>query len=148
MASLVELNWNPDTRTLRQFGFVALGGFGALAACAWHEALIFGFGLGALRTPVTASLLGLGLLSLLLGLVYPRANRAIYLGTTLLAFPIGFLLSYVIMGVLYFLVIGPVGLGLRSLGHDPMQRRLDPKADSYWSPARPPREKSSYFRQF
>ncbi len=148
MSRLVEIDFNPDTKTLRQFGAIAFVGFGALAALAYYEKLVFAFGLGDARLAVAASLAALGLLALVLGLVAPRANRLLYVGLSLLAFPIGFVLSYVIMGALYFLIIGPIAIALRLAGRDPMRRARDPQAASYWTPARPARDKESYFHQY
>ena len=54
MANVIELNWRPHERTLRQFGFIAVAGFGFLAVCAWLEILIFAFGLGGARVYVAA----------------------------------------------------------------------------------------------
>ncbi|MDH5674591.1 MAG: SxtJ family membrane protein [Myxococcales bacterium] len=148
MASLVTLDLHPDEGTLRRFGFIALFGFGMLAAFAWYEAWIFAFGLGGARSAIAMVFAGLSLLSLMLSLAYPKGNRLIYVGTALLAFPFGLVLSYVIMALLFFVVIAPIGLLLRLLGHDPMQRRLGTGAASYWSAARPARDRKSYFRQF
>jgi hypothetical protein len=148
MSRLVEIDFNPDTKTLRQFGVIAFVGFGALSALAYYEKLVFAFGLGDARLAVAASLAALGLLALVLGLVAPRANRLLYVGLSLLAFPIGFVLSYVIMGALYFLIIGPIAVALRLAGRDPMRRARDPQAASYWTPARPARDKESYFHQY
>lgn len=148
MSRLVEIDFNPDTKTLRQFGIIAFVGFSVLAGLAYFEKLIFAFGLGDARLTVAVSLAALGLLALVLGLVFPRANRFLYVGLSLLAFPIGFVLSYVIMGALYFLVIGPIAVVFRLAGRDPMRRARDPHASSYWSPARPPRDKESYFHQY
>ena len=43
MAGVFDLDLNPDRRTLRHFGFFALGGFGLLALLAWFETGIFVF---------------------------------------------------------------------------------------------------------
>lgn len=145
---LVHINWNPDDGTLRRFGFIALGGFGFLAACAWYERLLFAFGLGEARLAVTVVLGALAAASALFSLVAPRANRPIYVGLSVLTFPIGFVMSYVIMGLLFFGIFAPVGAILRLLGKDPMQRALRKDQKSYWSEARPPRPNESYFRQF
>lgn len=148
MSKLVEINFNPDTKTLRQFGVIAFVGFGILAALAYYEKLIFAFGLGDARAPVVGTFVALGSLALLLSLIAPRANRVLYVGLTLLAFPIGFVLSYLIMGTLYFLIIGPIAVAFRLFGRDSMHRSYDPDADTYWSTARPPRDKESYFHQY
>ena len=124
MSKLVEINLRPDDRTLRQFGWIALGGFALLALCAANEWLVFRHGLGAARLPVAAALAGLGLLSALFSLAYPRANAPLFVGLSVVAFPIGFVLSYVILATLFYLVIAPVGFALRLFGADPMERAL------------------------
>lgn len=148
MSKLVEIDWNPEPRTLRQFGWIALVGFGGLALLAWQEWLIFSFGLGETRPWVAGGLAALGGLAAVFGLVAPAANRPLFVGIALLTFPIGFVLSYVILGLLFFAVIAPVGLLLRLTGKDPMARRLEPESPSYWADARPPRPRESYFRQY
>lgn len=148
MSKLVEINFNPDTKTLRQFGVIAFVGFGILAALAYYEKLVFSFGLGEARMTVVTIFAALGSIALLFSLVAPKANRILYVGLTLLAFPIGFVLSYVIMGTLYFLIIGPIAVFFRLFGRDPMRRDYSPTAPTYWQAAEPPRDKESYFHQY
>jgi hypothetical protein len=148
MSKLVEINFNPDTKTLRQFGVIAFVGFGVLAALAYYERLVFSFGLGEARTTVVTILAALGSVALLFSLVAPKANRVLYVGLTLVAFPIGFVLSYVIMGTLFFLIIGPIAVLFRLLGRDSMHRAYDPSTPTYWHTAKPPRDKESYFHQY
>ena len=148
MASMIQIDLRPDRRTLRQFGWIALVGFGLLATLAWNEWLMFSFGLGAWKPTVVAGLAGLAVLAALFSLVYPPANRPIYLGLTFLAYPIGFVLSYVIMGALFYLLLAPVGIFFRLTGRDPLMRRFESQADSYWIDSRPARPNESYFRQF
>lgn len=148
MSKMVEINWQPDEGTLRQFGWIALVGFSLVALLAWNEWLVFSFGLGEARTTVAAAFAGIGVVSALFSLVAPKANKPIFLGLTLLSYPIGFVLSYVIMGFLFFGLITPVGLIFRLIGKDPLQRRFDRAASTYWSDPRPRRGKESYFRQF
>jgi hypothetical protein len=148
MSKLVEINFHPDGKTLRQFGFIAFVGFGVLAALAHFEKLMFSFGLGEARIPVVTCLGTVGLMALLCSLVAPGANRMLYLGLTLVAFPVGFVLSYVIMGTLFFMIIGPIAIAMRVFGRDALHRRFDPCARTYWSTARPARDKESYFHQY
>jgi hypothetical protein len=148
MAKMIEIDFHPDERTLRQFGWIALVGFGVVAALAWTESLVFSAGLGEARVPVAAAFAGLGVLAAVLGLVAPRANRPLFVGLALLAFPIGFVLSYVILSTLFFLVIAPIGIVMRLAGHDPMHRRFEPDAPSYWTPSDPAPPRERYFKQF
>jgi hypothetical protein len=145
---MIEIDLRPDEHTLRQFGYIAVVGFAFLATIAWFEWLIFAFGLGAAKPVVVGTFLVLGVLSLGFSFAYPRANLPIYVGLAILAFPIGFVLSYVIMGVLFFGLITPVALFFKLVGRDAMNRSFEPEADSYWVPARAARDRESYFKQF
>jgi hypothetical protein len=54
--------------------------------------------------------------------------------------------SPMILGVMYFLVITPTGLLMRVLGKDPLRLRRDRPADSYWIERRPPGPHPETFR--
>ncbi len=148
MSSLVEINWKPTDRILRQFGFIAAVAFGVLAAGAWTERLIFSGGLGAHRLQVASVLGALAVFSLVASVAWPRANRPLFLGLTLVSYPIGFVLSYVIMAVLFYGVFAPIAMIMRLARRDPLDRRADPAAPSYWTRVVPRRDATYYFRQF
>jgi hypothetical protein len=148
VAQLVQIDWNPDRRTLRQFGFIALGGFGLLAAAAWFEVLMFGAGLGTARAPVALALAGVGAAAALCSLLAPQANRWLYLGLICVSFPIGWVVSHAVLALLFFGIFAPIGLALRASGRDPLQRAREPGQASYWTPARRARPAQSYFKQF
>jgi Saxitoxin biosynthesis operon protein SxtJ len=148
MSQMVEMNLRPDARTLRQFGWIALAGFGLLALMASQGWLVFHYLAEGTRGSVAMVLGALAAVSALFSLVFPKANWPIYVGLTVLAFPIGFVLSYVIMATLFYVVIAPIGFLLRLFGQDPMDRRLLPAAKTYWIDARPERPRESYFKQF
>lgn len=148
MSKLIDLDLNPDEETLRQFGWIALVGFGFLALIAWFEWLIFGFGLGAGRIWVAGFFAALAGLSVFFSLVYPKANWPIFVGLSVVAFPIGLVVAYVILAALFFVLISPLGLAFRLIGRDSLNRRFEPEAASYWEPSRPARPLESYFKQF
>lgn len=148
MSKLVRIDWNPDTETLRQFGWIALVGFGLIAVLAWFEWLVFGFGLGDTRPYVAAGAAGLGVIAALTSIVYAPANRALYVALSVVTYPIGFVLSHVLLAALFFGLFAPLALFFRVIGRDPMRRTYDPAAASYWQPARAPRSLERYFRQF
>ena len=43
----------------------------------------------------------------------------------------GSIISRIILGLVFFLVVTPIGLMMRATGKDPMHRQLDPSASSY-----------------
>ena len=148
MSKLIEIDLKPNEETLRQFGWIALAGFGLLGGLAWLEWLIFSFGLGAARIPVAATFFGLAGLASFFSLVFPKGNLPIYVGLTIIAFPIGLVVSYLIMGSLFYLLITPVGLLFRLTGRDSMKRGFDSDLETYWTESRRNRPKEHYFKQF
>jgi hypothetical protein len=46
--------------------------------------------------------------------------------------------SPLVLGIMFFAVIAPMGALMRALGKDPLRRRFDPNAASYWVPRQPP----------
>lgn len=53
----------------------------------------------------------------------------------------------IIMAVLFFGTILPIGLLMRAFGKDPLRLRLDKAADSYWLPRSDERPQSESMRQ-
>ena len=43
----------------------------------------------------------------------------------------------VVMALLFFTTVTPMALIMRLLGKDPLRRKFDPEADSYWIPRQP-----------
>ena len=119
--ALIEMNWAPSRRDLKQFagiwfpamcgviGFIAWKKFGAtlnVAICIWSAGLVIGG----------------------IGLMVPALIRPLFVGLMLVAFPIGFVVSHVLLAVIYYFVVTPIGLIMRVCGYDPMTRKLDPDA--------------------
>ena len=63
------------------------------------------------------------------------------------AFPIGWTVSHLLLGSIFYLVITPIGLLLRALGHDPMERKFDREAKTYWI-EHERAETARYFRMY
>lgn len=82
--------------------------------------------------------LALAVAVLAAALAAPRLLRPL----NTLWFRLGLLLHKVmtplVMGLLFFVTVTPVGLLMRAFGKDPMRLRRDPAATSYWIPRDPP----------
>jgi hypothetical protein len=135
---MMEVNWNPSRKELRQFGFLCLVFFGAFALWYGWDG---GFTL-AVKLLTAAALTG-GVL----GAVAPQLLKYIFVGWIILVFPIGWTVSHLLLGFIYYFILTPIGLLLRALGNDPMNRTLDRKATSYWS-THEQAPVARYFRQF
>ncbi len=138
--SVIQINTNPTQRDLRQFGFIWLGFLGMFGVIAF-----FKFG-----NPLIARWLWVAAVVVpAVGWLVPAFMRLVFLGMSYLAWPIGFVVSHVVLAVVFYLVVTPIGLLTRLFGYDSMKKRFDPEAKSYWieRAAEVPDEKR-HFRQF
>jgi len=129
----------PKPKVVRQFGVVCLIVFG-IAGCllAWKHG----------RTTLGYGLVGVGVLSAILGAVAPGLFRWVFTGSMLLAFPIGFVVSQVMLVFLFFVVFLLVGAFLRLKGWDAMVRKRQPAGSSYWQDKVTPADPKRYLRQY
>jgi hypothetical protein len=138
--TLFGTNPEPGREELRRFSTVWLPLF-LVAAGFWLRSRT-----GA-AWPVPA--LGLGAaLSILAGLRAPDRMKPLYVGLGRVTAPAGRILSAILLAAIFFLVVLPVGLLRRAAGADPLSRRFDRAAGSYWVPRREPRGPERWFRQF
>jgi hypothetical protein len=82
------------------------------------------------------------------GLIWPPLLRWLFVACTVLTFPIGWLISLLVLWALYFLVLTPVAVFFRLRGRDLLGRKPAPERDSFWEPKQTPRDLRSYFRQY
>jgi hypothetical protein len=124
--------------TLRQFAGLCLLIFGGLAGWEYfgwdHQRL-------ALIFAGLAAVLGLG------GLAWPCGIRPLFVTAMALTMPIGWVVSCVLLGVLFFGLFTPVGLFFKLIGRDALARRYAPEQASYWEPKPSGTEVRSYLRQ-
>lgn len=141
----IRINWNPSDRQLRQFGLIGLAAVpvlgwvfsGSPPPATWVDEpamLMIGGAIG-------------GLVLGLLGWLRPGSLKLIFIGMTLAAFPIGLVLSELIMLLIYITIFVPVALIFRCIGRDALHRQLDRGATTYWTLKKAPKDAESYFRQ-
>jgi ABC-type uncharacterized transport system permease subunit len=61
---------------------------------------------------------------------------------------LGAVMSAVILTLLFYLVITPLGLVMRLVGEDPMRRRFEPELPSYWIRRKSAGPARDYEKQF
>jgi hypothetical protein len=138
--SIIRIDRNPSRRTLSHFGIAWLVFVAAFGAVVWWREGWLAAAVALWSTAVVVPVIGW---------IDPRFMRIVYLGMSYAAWPVGFVVSHVILAAVYYLVLTPVGLAMRLLGHDPMSRRFDAGAATYWiERPRGPVDPRRYFRQF
>jgi hypothetical protein len=134
-----DIPFDPPRKTLRQFAGLWIASFGALAL--WQ----------ALARGHNAQAIVLGALALTvgpIGLVRPEWLRPVYVGWMVLAFPIGWTVSHLVLALLFYGLFTPIGLVFRLIGRDPLQLRRSAGARTYWSAKPMPVDVRRYYQQF
>ncbi len=135
---MIEINKNPKAKELSQFGIIWLPALLILLVWMITSRLETRF-----WTILLSALAGL---SMGLGVMQPMILKPIFVGLQYLTWPIGMVVSYVLLAIVFYLLITPVGILLRLFGYDPVDKRL--RIGSMWHVREPVIEQASYFRQF
>ena len=137
--ALIDVNWNPPPRQLRQFAGLFLVVFGGLGTLSYFD-----------DKPLLVSqiLWGLSAVVGITGLLLPPLVRPVYVVMMAVALPIGFVVSSVLMVVIYYLILTPIGLAMRLFGYDSMRRRSRDGVKSFWIARPRTTDVRRYFRQY
>lgn len=137
--AIVDIPWNPPPRTLRQFAALQLVFFAAVAAWLYFRHA---------QSLAAGALLAASLAAAAVGAVRPAGLRWFFVGWMLAVFPIGWIVSHTALLLTFYLVFVPVGLIMKLCGYDPLERRLDRNAESYWKPRPAQEDTERYFKQY
>lgn len=92
---------------------------------------------------------GIAVLIFFWGWISPFTLKPVYLVWMVITRCIAWLLTTLVLGLVFYIGFTLTGLVLRLMGKDPLNRRLDKEAASYWHKREPGRiEKVHYERQF
>jgi hypothetical protein len=147
---MIKLDLDPKPRILRQFAWAALFALPLLAGLFTRgDARWWQLGAWNWSHPVVLTTIAIAVLQLVACLAGFRwLTLGLYVVLSVIAFPIGFVLSHLLMGIIYYLVITPIGLVFRLIGRDPLGKRLDPDRASYWHERAATRPAASYFKLY
>ena len=134
-----DLPLNPTASALRQFAgawlvFFLAAGVHRYVARGQHQV---GIALGAMAIVVGVA-----------GLIRPAAVRWLFVGATVLAFPIGWVVSQIMLAVMFYGIITPMAVLFRLRGRDLLARKPAPNRASFWAPKQTPEDMGAYFRQY
>jgi carbamoyltransferase len=129
-----------DDRTLRQFAGLCIVIFGALFALSWYRNH---------GSPRAAAWVGL-VLAILVGvpgLIDAGRIRPVFWAATVATRPIGHLAGRVVLALIFFGLVTPLGWILRLMGRDPLGRRRV-ETRSYWVLTLEPQDVRRYVHQY
>jgi hypothetical protein len=130
---------HPDRRTLQQFG-------GLSVAFLSYGAFVHGY----LRHQPNLAVVFAGLAAVMgvLALIKPSFIRPIYVGAMVITFPIGWTISRVLLGLIYYGLITPIALIFRLIGRDALYLKHHSDAKTYWLPKVISTDPKRYFRMY
>lgn len=99
--------------------------------------------------PVSPRLiLALAVIPPLIGWIFPGFLRLLYIALAVITFPIGFVVSHLILAALYYLVLTPTGLILRCVKPGFFAKRPDPSLPTYWHSRTDARKPGDYLKPY
>ncbi len=137
--ALLQMDWKPSKQALRRFGLSFSASALVFAALLWWVG----------DRPTLAAALGGGLFlaGLVIAVTPASVARPIYLAIMVPTFLVGSVVSRVLVGVLFFAVVTPIGLALRFRRKDPLA--LHPTSGSKFTTSNAPEATSeAYERPF
>lgn len=139
MSSAHNNPFAPTDRMLRQFSGLWIAFFAGIAALQefHHHRHTLAIVLAALAVTLGP-----------LGLVWPRVMKPVFIGWMALVYPIGWIVSRVILSTLFYLMFTPVAFVFQLMGRDALVLKRQPQATSYWLPKPRAQDSSQYLRQF
>lgn len=135
---MLQINFRPDERMLRQFGCLCWLLLSVLSAYRWWRDSLN-------LIAVVQQLAAVSLL--LLAILRPSFLRPLFVAWSIAAFPMGWLVSHLLLFVMYFVVFWPTGFVLRLCGWDPLGLRTS-GSGSLWQDRPAASDLRRYFRQY
>lgn len=101
------------------------------------------------NAPICFWFWGAAAIVLLATLAVPIMIKPIYLLAMLVAHVLGWINTRLILGLIFYFIFTPIALIMKIMGHDPLHRKFDKQAKTYWKTReRVPFSRERYLRQF
>src|SRR6266478_4311965 len=136
---MLDIDHLPSTAELRWFGLAL-----AISLAIIGRLLTRAFSWPVLQEIMLVAGIGLGLIYYLA----PRSRLPVYKAWRRIHMPIAFVVWHTALAILFYLVVTPIGLAMRLLGRDPLNRRIELSRPSYWEIHGAPPEAERYFRMY
>lgn len=140
-----EVDWNPDVAGRRSFAKSLIIGFPCVALV-FLLVLRIKHGTWEADLPLRVALIGAAAGVLFHGL--PVLAKPFYLVWYAVACCIGLVMGNVLLGMVFYVFVSGIALVMKLAGRDPLRRRLDRTAESYWQQAEQPEDARRYYSQF
>ena len=143
---MIQFDLKPDHKKLSQFGFIAFFGFSILGLIFATKGGLFSD--SAMET-VPLFFWSLALLCPMLGILFPKGLFPIYIGLTIIAIPIGLVVSNLILILIFYGLVTPIALFFKVVRRDALNIGSKKSNEgSFWKASSYKKDLPSYYRQF
>ena len=123
---------------LRRFGVVMAVAFALISCLRWW-----------IKGHLPETLFVVAGVFLVLGVILPIALKPVYRAWMAFALALNWVMTRLLLTVAFYGMIAPVGIAYRLIAGDPLKRRWEPSAETYWeAPDDQPSEIDAYRNQF
>lgn len=140
-----EVNWQPDIVARRAFAKSLVIGFPCVALVLLLGGWLVGRGW---NWPFTLRLGGIGAAAGVVFFAVPSTAKPFYIVWYALACCVGLVVSNVVLGLVFYLVVTGIGLFRRLCCKQSIRKGLDAASSTYWQTAPSAPNPERYFSQF
>ncbi|MBL7996217.1 hypothetical protein JNM05_12680 [bacterium] len=127
-----------DTKTVKKFGIIFSVILTAIAVWLWYKQIELWVWFAAF-----------GGLMMLTAFAYTTLLKPLYKGMTILSIVIGYFVSRIILTLMFIILFAPIGLFMRLIRKDILDKQINRKMSSYWyKKEHTPFSKEKYERLF
>lgn len=129
----------PERKDVRNFAFVMSVAAAIVAGILWYNDSVQGM-------QIAGAVAGVFLAA---GLLFPMVLKPLFVVWMGIARVLAFVNTHLILALVFYSLFTVIGLVMRLLGRDPLNRKLSPTAKTYWHRREKPLlDRAHYERQF
>lgn len=129
----------PERKDVRNFAFVMSVAAAIVAGILWYNDSVQGM-------QIAGAVAGVFLAA---GLLFPMVLKPLFVVWMGIARVLAFVNTHLILALVFYSLFTVIGLVMRLLGRDPLDRKLSPTAKTYWHRREKPLlDRAHYERQF
>ena len=136
---VLQITWAPTAKQLRLFALAQVVFFAITSTFVVRYS-------GSERT--AAIIMACSLVGAMVGVCFPRAIRFVYVAWMAAMFPIAWTVAHLLMAMIFYWLLTPIGLIMRLIGRDPLQRKFDRSTETYWIGRNQEKDEGDYFKQY
>jgi len=136
---VLQITWTPTPKQLRLFALAQVAFFAIVST------IVFRY---SRSEQAAATVMACSVVAAIVGVCFPRAIHFVYVAWMAALFPIAWIITHLLMATIFYWLLTPIGLIMKLIGRDPLQRKFDRSAATYWIGRKQEKDECDYFKQY